>query len=63
MEKLVINCETGETENLEMTAEELATYEAIAAENAQALQAKENARAQLLEKLGITEEEAALLLS
>jgi len=63
MEKLIINCETGETETLEMTAEELATYEAIAAENAQVLQAKENARAQLLEKLGITEEEAALLLS
>jgi len=63
MEKLIINCETGETETLEMTAEELATYEAIAAENAQALQAKENARAQLLEKLGITQEEAALLLS
>jgi len=63
MEKLIINCETGETETLEMTAEELATYEAIAAENAQALQAKENARAEILAKLGLTEDEAKLLLS
>jgi hypothetical protein len=60
------NIETGEIIEREMTAEELEALEArkIAWEAEQkALSAKEAARAALLEKLGITEDEAKLLLS
>jgi phosphopantetheinyl transferase (holo-ACP synthase) len=62
----VHNVETNEVIEREMTVDELAQHEAdktladtIAAENA----AKEAARAALLAKLGITEDEAKLLLS
>ena len=61
----IFNTETGEEIVREMNAEELAQYEADQA----ALAAKEQAKAEqtiakqaLLDKLGITEEEAALLL-
>lgn len=60
------NIETGEVIEREMNAEELAQWEAdkaiaqdVAKEEAKAAAAK----AALLEKLGITEEEAKLLLS
>ena len=68
--KVIINCETGEQEVIELTAEEIAELEAaatqaeldrIAAE--EEANAKATAKADLLEKLGITEEEAKLLLS
>jgi hypothetical protein len=61
------NVATGETEDIErdMTAQELAQWQAdkaaIAAED-KALAAAAAAKAALLEKLGITEDEAKLLL-
>jgi hypothetical protein len=68
--KLIINCETGEQTEVELTAEEIAQREADAkayeaeqkAKEAEAA-AKAEAKAELLAKLGITAEEAALLLS
>ena len=60
-----INVETGEITQREMTAEELAQYEAdqaeAAAKKAEA-EAKETARQALLDKLGINADEAKLLL-
>jgi len=60
------NCETGEEIIRDATSAEIAQM-AIDAENAAARQAeaeaKATAKAALLEKLGITVEEAALLLS
>lgn len=60
------NTETGEIETREMTSAELAEhtamkerYENLAAE----AQAKAQAKAELLERLGITADEAKLLLS
>lgn len=58
--------ETGEVIDREMSAEELAQREAdLAAVEAEALEAAQKAAAKqaLLDKLGITEEEAKLLLS
>ena len=68
--KLIINCETGEQTEVELTAEEIAQREADAkayeaeqkAKEAEAV-AKAKAKAELLAKLGITAEEATLLLS
>lgn len=64
--KKIINCETGEVTERDLTAEELAQQaldEAVAqAEQAEA-QAKAEAKAQVLAQLGITEEQAKLLLS
>lgn len=70
MTKLIINCETGEETLRELNLEEL-EQQAIAEANAQArkiareaeLQAKAQAKAALLAQLGITEEQAKLLLS
>ncbi len=59
------NIETGEIIEREMDAKELAQYEAdkLKAEARQAVEAKKAAdKAALLEKLGITEDEARLLL-
>jgi hypothetical protein len=68
--KLIINCETGEQTEVELTAEEIAQREADAAKAEADRVAKEaedkakaKAKAELLAKLGITAEEAALLLS
>ena len=68
--KLIINCETGEQTEVELTAEEIAQREADAAKAEADKVAKEAedkakaiAKAELLAKLGITAEEAALLLS
>ena len=58
-------CETGQTIEREMNADELAHYNAIKAEQAQQAEAAvqaASAKAALLAKLGITEEEARLLL-
>jgi hypothetical protein len=67
--KLIINCETGEQTEVELTAEEIAQREADAKAYEAELKAKEveaaakaEAKAELLAKLGITAEEAALLL-
>ena len=66
MTKLIINCETGETVERELNAEELA-QQAVDTANTVASQAEADARATakaaLLEQLGITEEQAKLLLS
>ena len=62
----IVNCETSEEIVRDANAEELAQMEIDAdsaiAEKAEA-EAKETARAALLNKLGITAEEAQLLLS
>ena len=65
MSKLIINCETGETTQRELNAEELA-QQSIDVANSEAKQAEANAKAAqrqaLLSRLGITEEEARILL-
>ena len=68
--KIVVDCSTGAVEEVPLTAEEIAQREADAAawaeqkaaEEAEAA-AKETAKAELLAKLGITADEAKLLLS
>jgi type IV secretory pathway VirB9-like protein len=66
--KIIVNCETGEVTELELTAEEVAQREADAiayaankAAEEQAAADKATAKAALLAKLGITADEAALL--
>jgi hypothetical protein len=68
--KIVVNCETGEVQEVELTAEEIAQREADAKAFAEAkakeeaeLAAKAAAKAELLNRLGITEDEAKLLLA
>lgn len=68
--KKIIDCETGEVVERELTEDEL-TQQAIDEANSLAeksaqiaeAQAKAEAKAQLLERLGMTEDEAKLLLS
>ncbi len=65
MTKLIINCETGETIERELNGEELAQQAKDEAETKKAeaeAKAKAEARAAILERLGITEEDAKLLL-
>lgn len=62
----IVNAETGEEIIRDMNADELAQLEidkATAKAQADATLAKEAAKADLLTKLGITEDEAKLLLS
>lgn len=68
--KVIVNCETGEVAEVELTAEEIQqreddriAYEAAKAEEATAAALKAEAKAGLLERLGITAEEAELLLA
>jgi hypothetical protein len=68
--KLIINCETGEQTEVELTAEEIAQREADAAKAEADKVAKDaadatraEAKAELLARLGLTAEEAALLVS
>ena len=68
--KLIINCETGEQTEVELTAEEVAQREADAKSYEADKKAKEaeaatraEAKAELLARLGLTAEEAALLVS
>lgn len=66
MLKVIHNVETGEVIEREMNDDELAQWEADKAKAEAEGQAKAEAaaaKAALLEKLGITEEEAKLLLS
>lgn len=67
--RIEINCSTGEVTEIELTVEEVAqresdaiAYEAAKAEEATAAALKAEAKAGLLERLGITQEEADLLL-
>lgn len=65
MKKLVHNVETGEVAEVDMTAEEVAQVEAdrnIAKQEKADSDAKASAKEVLLSKLGITADEAALLL-
>jgi hypothetical protein len=65
MSKLIVNCETGEETLRELNAEELAqqaTDKATEAARQTEAEAKESARQALLSRLGITQEEAQLLL-
>ena len=62
----IVNAETGETETREMNDIEFAAYQAIQTELEDEATAKANAeadKAALLAKLGITADEAKLLLS
>ena len=68
--KVIVDCSTGETSIVELTAEEVADLETarLAAEDQRAAEAAETeakaeAKAVILDKLGITAEEAQLLLS
>lgn len=64
--KRIINCETGEVIERELNEEELAQQAIEIEAKAQAeanIQVAAEAKATLLTKLGITEEEAKLLLS
>lgn len=69
MEKVIVDCSTGEQTVVPLTAEEIAELEAAAAKaEADRLAAekeaadKEAARKAILDKLGLTAEEAAVLL-
>ncbi len=68
--KIIVDCSTGVTTEVELTAEEIAQREADAAAFAEAkakeeaeAETKAEARAAILERLGLTEDEAKLLLS
>ena len=70
MSKLIIDCETGESVKRELNAEEIAQQEIDEANIAAAkaivdaeFETKAQAKADLLARLGITEDEARLLLS
>jgi len=70
MDKVIVNCETGEQTVVPLTAEEIAELEAAAAKAAEEravaeaeAAAKAAAKADLLARLGITEDEAKLLLA
>lgn len=64
--KTIINCTTGEVTERELNAEELAQeakdVKELKAEKTEA-EAKAQAKAELLERLGITADEAKLLLA
>jgi hypothetical protein len=70
MSKLIINCETGEVTERELNDKEVAqnkkdTADSLIKQNAliAEAEAKATAKAALLNRLGITAEEAVLLLS
>ena len=69
MEKIIVDCSTGEQTVVPLTAEEIAELEAAAAQAEQdrlaaeaEAQAKAEAKAEILAKLGLTEDEAKVLL-
>lgn len=70
MDKVIVDCSTGETTIVPLTEQEIADMQAAAAEAEAARVAAEAeaatkaaARAELLDRLGITEDEAKLLLA
>ena len=67
--KIIVNCETGEVQELELTAEEVAQREADAAAYAAQKaaedadkQAKAEAKAAIATRLGLTADDLAILL-
>jgi hypothetical protein len=69
MNKVIVDCSTGEQTVVPLTAEEIAELEAAAAKAEAERKAAEKeaadkatARAEILAKLGLSEEEAAVLL-
>jgi hypothetical protein len=67
--KIVVNCETGEVQELELTADEVAQRTADAAAYAAQLaqedadkQAKADAKAAIANRLGLTADDLAILL-
>lgn len=63
MNKLIVNCETGESELVALSEQEIAENEAKAAAYLESENSKAAQRAALLERLNMTEEEAKLLFS
>jgi len=70
MNKVIVNCETGEQETIELTGDELAEFLANeqaalakAQSEAEAESTKTAEKAALLAQLGITADQAKLLLS
>jgi hypothetical protein len=68
--KIIVDCSTGEVQEIALTAEEITEREAMAKEYADQKAAEEviatakaAAKVELLDRLGITAEEAKLLLS
>ena len=68
--KIIVDCSTGEVSEVELTAEEIKQREVDAKAYAEAKAAEEAAKAEIaatkaavLERLGITEEEAKALLA
>lgn len=63
MHKIEINVETGEVTEITMTKAQITALEDATAKEEAEKQAKIDAKTALLAKLGITEDEAKLLLS
>lgn len=73
MKKIIVDCETGDVQEIELTPEEIAEREALAAQaeaDRLAREAEEQARAEAkasaqakLSSLGLTEAEVAALIS
>ena len=66
MQKIIHNIETGQITKADMTPQEISTLEDVQAREAKIVLDELNktiAKAALLERLGITADEAALLLS
>ena len=68
--KIIVNCETGEVSEVELTAEEIKQREADAiayakakADEEQAAAEKAAAKAAIADRLGLTQDELALLLA
>jgi outer membrane protein TolC len=68
--KIIVNCETGEVSEVELTAEEIKQREADAiayakakADEEQAAAEKAEAKAAIADRLGLTPDELALLLA
>jgi hypothetical protein len=59
----IINVETNEVTDVEFTAEEIASYAAVELAEQEKADAKATAKAALLDRLGITADEAALLFA
>jgi hypothetical protein len=67
--KIIVNCETGEVSEVELTAEEIKQREADAiayakakADEEQAVAEKAEAKAAIADRLGLTQDELAILL-
>lgn len=68
--KIIVNCETGEVSEVELTAEEVAqraadaiAYAKAKADEEQAAAEKAEAKAAIADRLGLTADELAILLA